>query len=232
MIYAANFKTNHTRASVGKYLQHLDSFLQFQNDTLECYVFPPLTALDSFYNKRVKVGVQNAYPVHNGSVTGEVGLEQLNEYNIKSIIIGHSERRQILSESQELIAKKYEFFKQNGFEIVYCIGEPLEVRENEDLKEYLSSQLEGIDLNYDKLIVAYEPVWAIGTGVSADIQTIESTHQMIKKMIQNKPLLYGGSVKPQSVKEITDIKSVDGVLVGSASLKVESFQEIMTNSLG
>lgn len=231
MIYAANFKTNHTRASTRTYLQHLDSFLQFQNESLQCFVFPPLTAIDAFYNKRVKVGVQNAYPVQSGAVTGEVGLEQLQEFNVKSIIIGHSERREVLGETQEAIAKKYEYFKSQGFTIIYCVGEPLEVRQAGDLQEYLLGQFEGIDTSYENLIVAYEPIWAIGTGVSAEPKMIEQTHMMVKKMIDAKPLLYGGSVKPESAAQIMALEGVDGVLVGSASLDVESFQQIIANSL-
>jgi triosephosphate isomerase len=212
-------------------LQHLDSFLQFQSESLQCFVFPPLTAIDAFYNKRVKVGVQNAYPVESGAVTGEVGVEQLREFGVDSIIIGHSERREILGETQAAIAKKYEFFKSKGFTIVYCFGEPLEVRQAGDLQEYLLGQFEGIDTSYENLIVAYEPIWAIGTGVSADSETIQQTHMMVKKMIDNKPLLYGGSVKPESASEILTLEGVDGVLVGSASLDVESFQQIIANSL-
>jgi len=231
LIFAANFKTNHTRQSTGKYLQHLESFLSSQPSSLECFVFPPLTALDRFQTKRTIIGVQNAYPIQNGSVTGEVGVEQLNEYGIKSIIIGHSERREILGETQEEVVKKYNFFKERDFTIIYCIGEPLEVRKSGNLQEFLLSQLQGIALDYENLIVAYEPVWAIGSGQSADTDTIKETHNMIKQMIGNTPLLYGGSVKPENAKEIVDIESVDGVLVGSASLKVETFQQIIVNSL-
>ena len=230
MIFAANFKTNHTRAQTQKYLQHLDSFMQFQDESVECFVFPPLTALDHYGIKQVKVGVQNAYPIDNGAVTGEVGMQQLNEFAINSILIGHSERRAIIGETQETIVDKFNFYKERGFEIIYCIGEDLQTRQSGNLKEFLNAQLEGIDLGYDKLIVAYEPVWAIGTGESADNQTIKKTHDMIKNMIGKTPLLYGGSVKPDSVGQITAIDSVDGVLVGSASLEVASFQQIITNA--
>ena len=212
-------------------MQHLDSFMQFQPDGVQCYLFPPLTALCDFQTKQVKVGVQNAYPTYNGSVTGEVGAMQLEEFGIKTVLIGHSERRTLLNESQELIAKKFAYYKQLGYEIIYCIGEDLDTRQNGDVEQFLQGQLEGIDLEYEKLIVAYEPVWAIGTGQSASSETIVQTHKMIKQMITKVPLLYGGSVKPDSAQSICSLEGVDGVLVGSASLQVESFQEIITNSL-
>ena len=191
------------------------------------YVFPPATALDSFEGE-VTVGAQNAYPAQNGAYTGEIGLEQLEEFAIRTILIGHSERREILGESQESVASKFAYFKAEGFEIIYCIGEPLEVREQGEsaVIEYLLAQFEGIDTAYEKLIVAYEPIWAIGTGRSATTEEIANTHAALKKSVQ-KPLLYGGSVKPANIKEITQIDGVDGVLVGSASLDVESFTQMI-----
>jgi len=221
MIVAANFKMNKTRKEVKEYLEKLKN-VDF--DSVKVMVFPPMTAL---FEDEV-VGAQNAYPAINGAYTGEIGLEQLSEFNIKRILIGHSERRNILNESQEFIAKKFEFYKNEGFEIVYCIGEKLEVRKRglEAVIEELKSQLKGIDLDYEKLIVAYEPVWAIGTGVSASSEDIHSTHFELRKLIKA-PLLYGGSVKVNNVKDILNIENVDGVLVGSASLDFNSFKEMI-----
>jgi triosephosphate isomerase len=217
MIVAANFKTNKTRKETLEYLKKLDE-VDFGN--VKVAVFPPASALF----ERDYLGVQNAYPTINGAFTGEIGLEQIQEYNIKKILIGHSERRHILGESQEFIAKKFIFFKEYSFEIFYCIGEPLEVRKkglNEVIK-YLKNQLNGIDLDYENLIIAYEPVWAIGTGVSASLEEIKQTHEEIRKLT-DKPILYGGSVKPENIKDIISLPNVDGALIGSASLKVDSF---------
>ncbi|MBD3842625.1 MAG: triose-phosphate isomerase [Campylobacterales bacterium] len=221
MIFAANFKTNHTRASTQEYLADLESLVCKSND--EFYIFPPISALQSHIGK-ITIGSQNAYPAKNGAFTGEIGLEQLEEFEIRTILIGHSERRVLLSESQDFIAKKFDFFKNNGFKIIYCIGEPLEIRENGELKviEFLAEQFNGIDIDYENLIVAYEPIWAIGTGVSATNTQIASTHQAIKK-ICSKPLLYGGSVNATNIKDILKIPNVDGVLVGSASLDPQNF---------
>jgi len=230
MRFVANFKMNHTRASTLEYIKSLNQELK----DLECknvLIFPPASALTNSMGK-VEVGAQNAYFEKSGAYTGELGLEQLNEFNIKQILVGHSERREILGESQEFVAKKFEYFKNQGFEIIYCIGEPLSVREQgeEALFEYLFSQFEGIDTNYENFTIAYEPIWAIGTGVSATIKDIELVHSALKKEF-SKELLYGGSVKVDNIEDIAKISSVDGVLVGSASLKADSFAQLIKRGL-
>ena len=227
MIFAANFKTNHTRVSTQRYIEVLKEKLSVKKPEDRVYIFPPATALDR-YEGNFTVGAQNAYPAQNGAYTGEIGVEQLDEFGIKTILIGHSERREHLGESQEIVAQKFAFFKEHGFEIIYCIGEPLEIREQGDeaVIEYLLAQFDGIDISYDKLVVAYEPIWAIGTGRSATVEEIASTHTSLKQTVQ-KPLLYGGSVKLNNIKEITDIRGVDGVLVGSASLDADNFVEMI-----
>lgn len=227
MIFAANFKTNHTRESTKKYIEALLTKIIAKKEEDKVYIFPPATALDRYEGDFV-LGAQNAYMTQSGAFTGEIGLQQLEEFDIKTILIGHSERRQFLGESQMFIADKFAYFQSCGFEIIYCIGEPLEVRQEgqESVMNFLVSQLEGIDISYEKLIVAYEPVWAIGTGRTATFQEIAFTHQALKKIIQ-KPLLYGGSVKPENSKEIVSIDGVDGLLIGSASLEAESFAKII-----
>jgi len=228
MIYAANFKTNHTRKSTELYIAELNEKLRAKTPEDKVYIFPPSTALDS-YEGDFTLGTQNAYPAHNGAYTGEIGVEQLDEFNIKTILIGHSERREYMAETQEKIAQKFAFFKEQDFEIIYCIGEPLHIREKgfESVMKYLLAQFDGIDISYDNLIVAYEPIWAIGTGRSATVEEISNTHRALKKAINEKPLLYGGSAKPANIKEITSIAGVDGVLVGSASLDAESFSQMV-----
>ena len=227
MIFAANFKTNHTRKTTQIYMEALKAKITKKKDEDKVYIFPPATALDT-YEGDFTIGAQNAYPTQNGAFTGEIGLEQLEEFAIKTILIGHSERREHLGESQEKVAQKFAFFKEQGYEILYCIGEPLEIREQGDeaVMEYLLAQFDGIDITYTNLIIAYEPIWAIGTGRSATAEEIASTHEALKKIVQ-KPLLYGGSAKPANIKEITSIRGVDGVLVGSASLDAESFSKMI-----
>jgi len=229
MIFAANFKTNHTRSSTRRYLDIFDQRIAAKKREDRVYLFPPATALDH-YQGDFTLGAQNAYPVKNGAFTGEIGVEQLEEFAIRTILIGHSERRELLGESQEKVAEKFTFFKAEGFEIIYCIGEPLEVRQagDEAVHAYLLAQFEGIDTTYEKLIVAYEPIWAIGTGRSATTEEIASTHQALRKIVQC-PLLYGGSANPDNIQEIAAIENVDGVLVGSASLDAEKFASMILN---
>ncbi len=229
MIFAGNFKTNHTRVSTKRYIEDLNKKIEYAPTEHSIYIFPPLMAIDN-YETSATIGVQNAYPAENGAFTGEIGLEQLEEFKIKTILIGHSERREHLRESQDIVSSKFNFFKENGFEIIYCIGEPLEIRDmgDDEVMRYLSAQFEGIDINYENLIIAYEPIWAIGTGRSATVEEISSTHKSLKEIV-NKPLLYGGSAKPSNIQDIIAIDGVDGVLVGSASLSVNSFYEMINS---
>ena len=227
MIVAANFKTNKTRSQTRDYMDEVNAFLRSEKIDSEVMVFPPLTALDNF-GQGATVGVQNAYPVDNGAFTGEVGVEQLKEFGIKTVLIGHSERRHILGESQEEIAKKFAFFQELGYTIVYCIGEKLETREagQEALMAYIDTQLVGIDMEYENLVVAYEPVWAIGTGLVPSSEDIKAIHGDLRAKT-SKPLLYGGSVKLLNMHEIVSIENVDGVLVGGASLYAQNFCEMI-----
>lgn len=221
LIFAANFKTNHTRSSTTEYLKKFDSFLEERSE--KGYIFPPATALTESVSN-ITVGTQNAYPARNGSFTGEIGLEQLEEFGCKTVLIGHSERRHVMEESLKQIKEKYAFYKSEGYEIFFCVGEPLEVKEQgtQAVMDYIAEQFDDIDLTYDKLVIAYEPVWAIGTGKSATTEDISDIHARIKKL-SDKPLLYGGSVKTANIKEIAKIDNVDGVLVGTASWNVDDF---------
>ena len=210
-------------------MERVRQFAQETKSAQDILVFPPATALDTYtLPENIRVGVQNAYPVEKGSFTGEIGLEQIEEFGLRTILVGHSERRHILGESQELCAQKYDYFKAKGFEIVYCIGEPEEVRKAgiDAVLTYNLEQLEGIDLGYEKLIVAYEPVWAIGTGLSASVEQIDETLTKLRETIKA-PLLYGGSVKPATTKEILEIENCDGVLVGTASWDVDNFCQMI-----
>ena len=231
MRFYANFKMHHTRTSTTAYITKLNEELA----SIECEditIFPPATALQEGRDK-VVVGAQNGYFEAKGAYTGEIGLTQLEEFGINTILIGHSERREIFGESQEFIAKKYAYYKEQGFDVVYCIGEPLDIRKEgeEALFEYLYAQFEGIDIEYEKLTVAYEPIWAIGTGVSATVEDIELVHNRLKEKFAL-PLLYGGSVKVDSIEKIAQIGSVDGVLVGSASLDAKEFATLVKRGLG
>ena len=236
MIIAANLKTNFTRKQTDTYVNELENYVQVKNITQDVLVFPAMSSLNTHTGK-VTIGAQNAYATENGAFTGEIGTEQLEEFGIKTILIGHSERRHILGETQDALVKKFNFYKDLGFKIVYCVGEPLNVREsgNEKMMEYISTQYEGIDTNYENLIIAYEPVWAIGTGLTPTLEDIESIHTDLKEK-SHAPLLYGGSVKVTNAKDVLALNNVDGILVGSAALYSEHFctmigfaQELETN---
>jgi len=200
MIIAANFKTNHTRSSTEAYVRSVESFVEGEGITDEVMVFPPASALT--VSNRLTIGCQNAFPIEKGSMTGEIGTEQLDEFGIKTVLIGHSERRHKLYESEDLIKAKFDFFSRKGYRIVFCIGEPLEINEQglEAVIGYNRNQLEGIDTGYANLVVAYEPVWAIGTGVSATTDAIANTH------------------------------NVGGLLIGTASWKPQTFCDILAVS--
>ena len=227
MIIAANFKTFKTRQETLDYYRDVETFIEKNKISVETMIFPPATALNTFSGETV-VGAQNAYPVVNGAYTGEIGLNQLKEFGIETILIGHSERRHVLGESQALMVEKFNFFKEQGFTIVYCIGEPLEVREegSETLMAYLDEQLEGIDLNYGKLVMAYEPVWAIGTGLTPSADEVELIHTALRQKIKA-PILYGGSVKVNNAKELLSLNNVDGALIGSGALQSENYCRIL-----
>ena len=223
MIIAANLKTNFTRKQTNEYVNELENYVNKNNISQEVLVFPAMSSLDSF-NGKVIVGAQNAYPAVNGAFTGEIGTEQLDEFGIKTILIGHSERRHVLGETPEELVSKFNFYKDLGYKIVYCVGEPLEKREagNKEMMQYISAQYEGIDTSYESLIIAYEPVWAIGTGLTPTLQDIENIHTELKAK-STAPLLYGGSVKVANAAEVLALKNVDGILVGSAALDAGHF---------
>lgn len=228
-IVASNFKATHTRKSTKEFIEDVNGYLKEKEITNDVFIFPASTALDTFnLQENLTIGAQNGYPTKSGSYTGEIGTLHLDEFGIKTILIGHSERRHILGESQKDIVIKYNYFKAMGYKIIYCFGEPLEVKEcgiTETLG-YIWEQFDGIDLNYDNLILAYEPVWAIGTGKSATTEDIAIIHKKIKKKV-NKPLLYGGSVKVCTLQDILEVPNVDGVLVGTASWDVEDFKKMV-----
>jgi len=228
-IIASNFKTNHTRKSTSIFVNDVNSFLKDKNIKNNVFIFPTSTALDNFdIKENLTIGTQNAYYINNGSYTGEIGTEQLDEFGIKTILIGHSERRHILGETQKEITLKYNYFKALGYKIIYCVGEPLDIKEKgiTDTLGYIQEQFNGIDLDYENLIVAYEPVWAIGTGKVASVEDIATIHRKLKKKF-TQPLLYGGSVKPANISDILDIDNVDGTLIGSASWDVEEFKKMI-----
>ena len=203
---------------------------------------PPFTGLFNISNTlkgtEIEVGAQNVYFAENGAFTGEISTKMLRDCGCVWVILGHSERRHIFLEEEKLIRRKLENVLMNGLSPVLCIGESLEQRDSgstfEVLYNQISSALKNLnDTNLNNLIIAYEPIWAIGTGKVASSLLINETHQYIKEILNKLnfdntkiPLIYGGSVKPDNSKELINLDNVDGFLVGGASLDPDTFYNI------
>ena len=229
MIFAANLKCNHTRGSFSEYAKILDESLDGvlkSGDNVS--VFAPFSAFgDETY--KFTLGAQNFYPCESGAFTGEIGKVMLDEFGIKNVLIGHSERREILGESEEFLSAKFDYATKQGWEVIYCVGENLATFESGKTHEFLARQLENIDLNYKNLIIAYEPIWAIGTGKSASTEQIGQILEFIAGKT-TAPLLYGGSVNAKNIAEICGVKHCAGVLVGTASWDARNFLNLIASS--
>ncbi len=213
----------------------------------EVLIFAPFTALEATARAMHAlpggmVGAQNLYPAEEGAFTGEISPRMIAACGATWVLTGHSERRRILGESNALVGRKTSFALNHGLRVTLCVGETLEERETGGLEKVLSEQLrEGLaDLpetfTPGALAVAYEPVWAIGTGKSARPEDIVDAHGLVRDMLKETlgpqgletRLLYGGSVKPDNAASILALDNVDGVLVGGASLQAENFIKIVT----
>ena len=205
--------------------------------------FIHLGALVAQKNQVIKIAAQNCHFQKSGAFTGEVSPSMLSDLGVDYVILGHSERREHFNESNKLLASKLDAALENGLKVIFCCGEPLEIRKSGSQNEFVSKQLqEGLfHLGSDQLehlIIAYEPIWAIGTGETASPAQAQEMHAHIRLLLQDKfgheaaqemSLLYGGSVKPGNAKEIFGQADVDGGLVGGASLSSEGFGEIINS---
>tara|TARA_B100000941_G_C28499890_1_gene553414 strand:- start:414 stop:1118 length:705 start_codon:yes stop_codon:yes gene_type:complete len=212
------------------------------SDGSEIIFFPPSIALSAIggvlKNTDYKVGIQNIHHEKSGAYTGEISAEMVKFLDVQYAIIGHSERRQYFFETDAQINGKIKSALSANLCPVVCVGESLPERQsgktNEILKKQLMSALKDIDNISDRLVIAYEPVWAIGTGKSADLNQVYDAHNFINEILQSRfknhtPILYGGSVKAENASELCEIKNVDGFLIGGASLQSESFCQIIKN---
>lgn len=212
----------------------------------EVVVFPPFTALSAVYKafhgqRGFSLGAQNFYPDLQGAYTGEIAPEMLKDLGCSYALAGHSERRHIFEEDNAFISRKFSFGLQNHVNMVLCIGETLKERKHDMLQEVLKQQLAAClnkfpkEIYPSKLCIAYEPVWAIGTGEVAGNQDIVRAHNLVRKILLSYfpeagsqiRILYGGSVKPDNCAQIIELDNVDGVLVGGAGLSADSFSEIV-----
>ncbi len=185
----------------------------------------------------IEVAAQNMHQADNGAFTGEISADMLQSIGVKTVILGHSERREYFGETDELLAQKVDQALKNKLEVIFCFGEVLEDRKSENHFKVVESQIKNALFHLDakawkNLILAYEPVWAIGTGETASPEQAQEMHAFIRDLIAKKydtetanevSILYGGSVKPNNAVEIFSKEDVDGGLIGGASLKVEDF---------
>jgi triosephosphate isomerase len=216
---------------------------------VEMVVCPPFTALHAvskvLHGSNVEVGGQNCYLKESGAYTGEISPQMLLNTGCQWVIIGHSERREYFHESDELLNEKLKFALQAGLKVMFCVGETLNEREtgkmNDVLRRQVTRGLQGLsEADFGRVSVAYEPVWAIGTGVTASPEQAEEVHAFIRGLIGSQfgasvaaglRIQYGGSVKPDNTAELMAKTNVDGALVGGASLKADSFAAIVKASV-
>lgn len=184
---------------------------------------------ECFKDSNIKLGAQNLYFEDEGAYTGEISGMMLKSIGCEYVIVGHSERRQIFGETEEMINKKLKSALKHNLKPILCVGESAWQRENNETFKHIENQLvkdlQGIE---ETVIIAYEPIWAIGSGKVASSEQIFEVHEFIKKF-RDCTVLYGGSVNPQNAKELSSILNVDGFLVGGASLDAQKFKEIAEN---
>ncbi|XMB72939.1 triose-phosphate isomerase [Mycoplasmatota bacterium WC30] len=241
-LVVANWKMNKTKQEVITFLNDVADYDFGEKNTV--VIAPPNPYLYLFEEKlrysKVLYGVQNFYPKESGALTGEISLAMARDFGCKYAIVGHSERRKIFMECDEFTSKKVKFCVQNNIKPILCIGENLKQRKEEDYKRFLINQIKEAlsritDTELSNVIIAYEPIWAIGTGETATPEQVEETHMFIRKYLIDQygndigkmiPLLYGGSVKASNVGQLALAESVSGFLIGGASLNAQTFIEI------
>ena len=201
------------------------------------------TSIDHLKNKDIEVVSQNVHQKNNGAYTGEISAKMLSSIGIKTTIIGHSERREYFNETHEILKNKVDTSLENSINIIFCFGEELKDRKNNNHFRIISNQIsESLfhlsSSEWDNIILAYEPVWAIGTGETASSDQVQEMHSFIRNFIAQKystelaqkiSILYGGSVKPNNAKEIFSMEDVDGGLIGGASLNSKDFFSIVNS---
>lgn len=242
-VIAGNWKMNMLPNEAINFIQELTPLVKdTKNDVVLCVPY-----IDLFYSllhvqgTNIKIGAQNMHWEEKGAYTGEVSAPMLKSIGVEYVIIGHSERRQYFNETDETVNKKIKSALLHGLKPIVCVGETLEQREAGETEKIVTNQIakafEGISSeNLENIIVAYEPIWAIGTGKTATKEDANNTIMQIRKKLaeiygQNEAegviIQYGGSVKSSNAKELFEMSDIDGGLVGGASLKAEEFSKIV-----
>lgn len=242
-IIMGNWKMHFTVEETEKFLNEL--IPKVRNSEVDIVVCPPFTSLALAYNilkgSNIKLGAQNVHFEEKGAFTGEISPNMLKSIGVSHVIVGHSERRMYFGETDEIVNKKIHACLKYEFIPVLCVGESLEEKEDGCMERVLTNQIEKAFLNVsekkaNEIVIAYEPIWAIGTGKTATSIDADNTISFIRKVIsriynedisENIAILYGGSVKPNTIREQMSMKNIDGALVGGASIVVEDFEMIV-----
>lgn len=248
LIIAGNWKMNKTAAESLDLINGIKRELASVKE-VDIVVCPPFTALQSvsqaLLNSNIRLGAQNMSEQGPGAYTGEIAAPMLKEFSVRYVILGHSERRQYQKESDDLIAKKAAAAHASALKPIVCVGETLAEREGSITEKVIETQVRGslaglTREQVEETVVAYEPVWAIGTGKTATSQQAQDVHAFIRKVLASMfddatarrvRIQYGGSVKPANARELMGMPDVDGALVGGASLEARSFADIIRNSI-
>ena len=242
---AGNWKMNKTAAETVALCQGLkEKFADICPCKVDVAVCPPFTsiatAIAELKGSNIKVGAQNIHWADNGEISGAM----LKEMGVEYVIIGHSERRQYFGETDETVNKRIQAALKYELKPIVCIGETLEEREGNKTEAVLEKQIKGAFAgisadDFKKIVIAYEPVWAIGTGKTATPDMAEATHAFIRKVIaglygaiaEDTVIQYGGSMKPENSKELVAQADIDGGLIGGAALKADSFHDLVKNAI-
>ncbi len=249
LFIAGNWKMNKTATEAAQLVSALVKKVEGLSDKITMAVCPPFTSLDRIApllkETGVALGAQNLSDKASGAYTGEVSAAMLLDLGVKYVIIGHSERRQYYGETDELVSKKAKFALGAGLLPIVCIGETLQERESNKTSNVITTQIKGslAGLTAEEILkvtIAYEPVWAIGTGKTATPDQAQEVHALIRKLltdaygkaVADKVIVqYGGSVKADNAKELMAKPDIDGALVGGASLDAEGFSALIRNSI-
>ncbi len=242
-IVAGNWKMNNDLAQTESLLADLKSKTQTSN--AEVMVAPTFTNLyhanQALKNSKIEVIAQNMHFATNGAYTGEISASMLKSVGVKTVILGHSERREYFNETDEILAKKVDAALANDLRIIFCFGEVLADRKSGNHENVVGTQIKNALFHleaaaFKNIVLAYEPVWAIGTGETASPEQAQDMHAFIRKTLSNKygadvansvSILYGGSVKPNNAQEIFGKPDVDGGLIGGAALNADDFFAIV-----
>ncbi len=246
IIIAGNWKMNKTAAEATALVSELKPLVADLNaEIVVCPTFTSLNAaVEAAKGSNIKVGAQNIHWAENGAFTGEISAAMLQEIGVEYVIIGHSERRQYFGETDATVNQRLQAALGAGLTVMVCVGELLEERENNQTEAVLDKQLRGGLANLtaadmEKVVIAYEPVWAIGTGKTATPEMAQETHAYIRKVLgdmfdsatANKVRIqYGGSMKPENAAALVSQPDIDGGLIGGASLKADSFAALIKNA--